>query len=294
MVRQGPPALNEFVKSDLTLRAAVAAAVRRLEDVSESPRLDAELLLARAIDVPRSYLVAHPEDSLDPAARQRFFSAIDQRADGVPLAYIVGKKEFWSLTLMVSPATLVPRPETELLVERALQLMPREAEWRVLDLGTGSGAIALAIAHERSLCRITATDVSEAALAIASENARQLDIDNVSFLAGSWTEPVAGETFDLIVSNPPYVAAADPALDRLRHEPRDALVSGTDGLDAIRRLAVECGPVLADGGTLLLEHGADQQQAVTQILAENGWRDCRPFTDLAGLPRVTQATRPSR
>ena len=291
MVRQGPPALNEFVKSDLTLRDACATAVGRLEKTSESPRLDAELLLARAIDVPRSYLLTHPEDSLDPAARQRFFSAIDQRAAGVPLAYIVGEKEFWSLTLMVSPATLVPRPETELLVERALQLMPRESVRRVLDLGTGSGAVALAIAHERSLCHVTATDVSEAALAVASENARQLDIDNVTFVAGSWTKPVADQTFDLIVSNPPYVAAADPALARLIHEPRDALVSGTDGLDAIRGLAIGCGSILAEGGTLLLEHGADQEEAVAQILEEAGWVMRRCFPDLAGLPRVTQAVR---
>lgn len=292
MVRQGLPALNEFVKSDLTIRAATAAAVRRLRGMSESPRLDAELLLARAIDMPRSYLLAHPEDSLDRAAQERFSEAIEQRGSGVPLAYIVGEKEFWSLTLMVTPATLVPRPETELLVEHALNLIPRRSTWRILDLGTGSGAIALAIARERPLSQVVATDVSVAALAIAAENARQLDIDNVSFIAGSWTAPVADRKFDLVVSNPPYVAADDPAIARLGHEPRDALVSGPEGLDAIRRLAAECPVILAGGGTLLLEHGADQERAVARILEENGWTNCRCFADIAGLPRVTRAALP--
>ena len=277
--------------TDITIHEAIATAVRRLDGVSGSPRLDAELLLARAIDVSRTYLIAHPEDTLDPAASDRYFAAVDRRSRGVPLAYITGEKEFWSLTLMVSDATLVPRPETETVVEQALGLIPRRAELAVLDLGTGSGAIALAIARERPLCRVVATDRSEAALAVARQNARQLDIDNVTFLAGDWTAPVAGRTFDLVVSNPPYVRADDPALANLRHEPESALVAGNDGLDAIRRIARQARDVLVEDGGLIVEHGADQETAVAEILRAHGWTDVRCFRDLAGLPRVTRAIR---
>jgi len=292
MVRHGLAALNGFVESPADIGSALARARAALDAVSESPRLDAELLLARAIDMPRSYLIAHPEDTLDTAARERFEQAVAERAAGKPMAYITGEKEFWSLTLMVSTATLVPRPETELLVEQALVLLPQRAETRILDLGTGSGAIALALARERRMCTVVATDASEDALAVARENARQLDIDNVEFLHGDWTAPVAGMTFGIIVSNPPYVAASDPALQKLSFEPRDALIAGEDGLDAIRRLAVETRTLLSDDGTLLLEHGADQESAVAEILAAAGWTGIRSCKDLAGLPRVTRATLP--
>ncbi|MEQ9561280.1 MAG: peptide chain release factor N(5)-glutamine methyltransferase, partial [Woeseiaceae bacterium] len=207
MVLEGQRALNEFVEIATALRNAVTS----LEPLSDSPRLDAELLLARALDVPRSYLIAHPEDALDPAASERFTQLVERRAAGEPMAYISGSKEFWSMELMVSPDTLVPRPETELLVERALMLIGRRASQRILDLGTGSGAIALAIARERPLCEIVATDISEAALAIARQNARHLDLANVEFATGNWIEPVAGQQIDIVVSNPPYVRSSDPA-----------------------------------------------------------------------------------
>jgi len=287
MLREGNATLNEYVP----IRDAVAAAVERLAAASESPRLDAELLLARAIDVPRAYLMAHPEDTLDPDARSRFDESVARRASGVPLAYITGVREFWSMELMVTPATLVPRPETDILVEQALALIPRRADLRILDLGTGSGAIALALARERPMCRIVATDRSVAALEVARENARQMDVDNVDFVAGDWTAPVHGQVFDLVVSNPPYVAAGDPALAALRHEPRSALAAGADGLDAIRRIAAEAGDVQVAGGSLLVEHGADQEQAVAELLAAHGWADIRCYRDLAGLPRVTGARR---
>ena len=290
MVRQGCAPLHEPGHKDGTIGSLLAAATTQLGEVSDSPRLDAELLLARALDVPRSYLLAHPEDVPDEAARQRFNEALIQRAGGKPMAYITGEKDFWSLTLMVSPATLVPRPETELLVEQAVNLIPRRETRRILDLGTGSGAIALALARERPLCTLVATDQSAEALAIARENARQLDIDNVEFVHGDWVEPVTEREFDIVVSNPPYVAAGDPALARLTFEPRDALVAGDDGLDAIRRLARDTPAVLAAGGTLLLEHGADQQAQVAGILAAAGWDDVRCFRDLAGLPRVARAS----
>jgi release factor glutamine methyltransferase len=166
----------------------------------------------------------------------------------------MGVKEFWSHELAVSPATLVPRPETELLVDLALREIPRKAEWDVLDLGTGSGAIAVAIASERPMCRITAVDVSAAALNVARENVRKLSLGNVDLAHGNWTAPVRGQTFNVIVSNPPYVRSNDTALLKLQHEPQSALAAGIDGLDAIRVLAADCGELLADDGVLLVEH----------------------------------------
>jgi len=275
----------------LRIDAALEDAARRLEAVSDSARLDAELLLARAIDMPRSYLFAHPEDTLDDLAAARFETALARRADGESLAYITGVREFWSLELMVTPATLVPRPETEILVDLALREIPRDAEWQILDLGTGSGAIALAIAKERPLCRVTATDASADALAVAAQNARQLDIPDIDFVAGDWTEPVAGRFFNVIVSNPPYIRAGDAALDSLRHEPQSALVAGDDGLDAIRTIAHECAALIERDGVLLVEHGADQQDAVADLFASHGWVGITCHNDYAGLPRVTVARR---
>ncbi len=277
--------MNEFVKID----AALADGTERLRGVSDSPMLDAELLLARALDVPRTYLVAHPEDSLDPAAVERFFSSVERRSDGLPLAYISGEKEFWSMTLFVSPDTLVPRPETEVLVQQALQRIPDGESFAVLDLGTGNGAIAMAIARERSNCRITATDISDAALAVARENANRHALPNIEFLSGDWTAPVAGRTFDLIASNPPYVPSADSDLEGLKYEPHMALASGEDGLDAIRRISVEAISVIEPGGTLIIEHGDRQQQQVARILSAEGWSEIAQVNDLAGKPRVTIA-----
>ncbi len=170
MVREGILSLNEFLK----IGSAIADASKRLQNVSESPRLDAELLLARALDVPRSYLFAHAEEEIDDSAKLRFQTSIERRVDGLPMAYITGEKEFWSMDLLVSPATLVPRPETELLVDLALRQMPRESTQRVLDLGTGSGTVALALARERPLSKIVATDISADAVVVARENARRM------------------------------------------------------------------------------------------------------------------------
>lgn len=271
--------------------ALLGAAVSRLESVSESARLDAEILLSRSIDMPRSYLFAHPEDILDDAAFGRFDTLMQRRLGGEPMAYIMGTKEFWSHELLVNADTLVPRPETELLVELALREIPRKAAWKILDLGTGSGAIAIALAGERLLCEVTAVDISESALAVARENARQLSLGNLSFAHGSWTEPVRGQAFSVIVSNPPYVCANDQALAELRYEPVDALVSGEDGLDAIRALARECVDIIDDDGVLLIEHGADQADAVANTLSGHGWTDIVNHTDFSGHPRVTAARR---
>ena len=274
-----------------TIHAVLDDATRSLEALSESPRLDAELLLARVIDMPRSYLFAHPEEPLDAQTVDRFRAVLDRRLAGEPMAYITGIREFWSLELMVTPATLVPRPETELLVDLALRAIPRRADWDILDLGTGSGAIAIAIAKERPLSRVTAIDISMEALNVARQNASQLEIPNIEFIAGDWTRPVSGRRFNIIVSNPPYVRSNDAALDALHCEPLDALSAGADGLEAIRVLAKDCGVLLEATGVLLIEHGAEQRDSVAALLRAHGWIDIACHTDYAGLPRVTVARR---
>ena len=276
----------------VSIRRALRDAAARLAPVSESPRLDAELLLCRAIDMPRSYVFAHPDEALDDAALERFSHTVERRLCGEPLAYITGTKEFWSLELMVTPATLVPRPETEILVEVALRAIPQSGNCRVLDLGTGSGAIALALATERPLSEITAVDIRAEALEVAKINARELGIANVEFLEGNWIEPVADRIFDVVVSNPPYVAADDPALELLGAEPRSALVAGEDGLGAIEILVRECQAVLPDGGVLIFEHGSTQAESVKERLLRYAWVDIRCHNDYAGLPRVTVARKP--
>jgi release factor glutamine methyltransferase len=274
---------------EVSIENALSEATARLGGASESARLDAELLLARAIDMPRSFLFAHPEDTLDEGALQRFARSLGRRMNGEPMAYITGIKEFWSMELTVSPATLVPRPETELLVDIALRDIPRKAEWQVLDLGTGSGAIALAIARERSLCQVTAVDISADALAVARENANQLTIGNIDFLEGDWTKPVAERKFRIIVSNPPYVSSSDEALDKLSAEPLSALAAGEDGLDAISKIARDCPAIIEDEGVLVLEHGAEQRDQVAEILLSYGWQRIQCYDDYSGLPRVTSA-----
>jgi len=279
------------LNDDNRIARVVRDAAERLAPISDSARLDAEILLSRTIDMPRSYLFAHPEEELDDYSCERLDALIERRLDGEPMAYITGVREFWSLPLHVSPATLVPRPETEILVDLALRHIPRRADLRILDLGTGSGAIALAIARDRPVSRVTATDVSNAALAVARLNARELRVPNVRFVAGDWTQPVQGETFDVIVSNPPYVAADDEALGALGAEPRSALVAGRDGLDALRTLAVDCLPLAVAGGRLLLEHGAAQADQVAVLLEAAGWQSIETHSDYAGLPRVTTASK---
>ena len=273
----------------MRLDAAVAEATERLSTNSDSARLDAEILLCQCINMDRSYLFAHPEDVLDDLAIGRFDKLLQRRIAGEPIAYIMGVREFWSQNFLVSPATLVPRPETELLVELALHEIPRQANWQVLDLGTGCGAIAIAIAAERQMCDVTATDISADALAITKENVRQASFGNVTCIEGNWTEPVAGRRFSIIVCNPPYVRADDDRLQTLKYEPLLALVSGEDGLDAIRVLARDCGALLEVEGLLLIEHGAEQADAVASILAAEGWGNITCHNDLAGIPRVTTA-----
>jgi release factor glutamine methyltransferase len=255
-----------------------------------TPELDAELLLADVLGMSRARLRSHPEEVADEAQCKRYIELIERRATGEPLAYVIGRKDFWSLQLTVTPAVLVPRPETELLVERALALRTEESG-RVVDLGTGSGAIALALASERPGWQIVATDVSEEALRIARANAASASLRQVQFLQGSWFEPLVGCTFDLIVSNPPYVAADHPAMQdpALRHEPRGALTPGVDAMAGLRAIIESAPDYLERDGWLLLEHGADQASAVTRELVARGLRHVRSHRDLAGHERMTEA-----
>ncbi len=260
-----------------------------LRDASRSiDPSEARLLLAHALGVARSHLVAHAERALAPDEEHRYAALVARRAAGEPVAYVVGEREFWGLPLRVTPAVLIPRPETEMLVERALAMVPERSPLAVLDLGTGSGAVAIAIARERPSARVLATDASARALEVARDNARRHGA-RVELALGDWLAAASPERrFDLIVSNPPYVASGDPHLARgdVRFEPRAALDGGRDGLDCIRRIAREARARLAPGGWLALEHGFDQADSCRALLAEAGYQDVRDFDDLAGRPRV--------
>lgn len=261
----------------------------RLTPASPSPALDAELLLAEALCVTRVNLYTQPVLLLDKDARARLEDNLRRRFAGEPIAYITGRKEFWSLDLKVTPATLVPRPETELLVAIALELLPDHHAVNIADLGTGSGAIALALAHERSCARIKATDISSDALAIAQHNATALGIANVQFDCGPWFEPLAGQCFDMITANPPYVAIEDADLDTIqtRHEPPLALFAGIDGLSALRIIIAGAPTHIRPDGYLILEHSHLQGPAVRDLLCHSGFHSIVTRNDPSDLPRVS-------
>lgn len=273
-----------------SIHDTLAYAGARLAGI-DSARLDAELLLSAVLGMTRTQLRTWPDKPVTSAESQEFAMLLSRRAAGEPVAYLLERHEFWSLPLRVTPATLVPRPETELLVDIALARIPRDRALQIADLGTGSGAIALAIAHERPQCRIIATDRARDALDVAIGNAATLAIHNVRFVEGEWFEPLAGERFQIIVSNPPYVAADDPHLhhDGLRFEPRGALVASDGGLADLRAIIAGAPEHLVQGGTLILEHGYDQGHAVRALLADHGYRDIETIKDGAGIERVTMA-----
>lgn len=258
-------------------------------------RREAELLLGHALQRDRAWLFAHARDAVEASAQAHYFEAIARRHAGEPVAYVTGQRGFWNLDLAVTPAVLVPRPETELLVEVALASLPSDRDLRIVDLGTGSGAIALALASERPRARLVAIDASEDALAVARGNARRNEITNVEFRQGDWYAPVAGERFDLIASNPPYIAESDPHVTRgdLRFEPRLALTSGVDGLDAIRVLAAGATRQLQPGGWILVEHGFDQGEAVRRLFADAGLVEIATRQDLEARDRLCIARRPA-
>jgi len=268
----------------MTIR--IEEALREAQQVLD--RIDAEILLAHVLDCSRTHLRTWPEREVSPEPLSNFQQLVVRRAAGEPIAYLTGTREFWDMTLRVTPDTLIPRPETERLVELALERIPANTAWRIADLGAGSGAIALALARERPKSHVIATDVSPAALAVARDNAARLNVTNIEFRLGRWFAPLEGERFHLIASNPPYVHPADLHLAEgdLRFEPPTALASSPDGLADIREIITGAHDHLHPGGWLLLEHGYDQGRAVETLLREEGYQAVEVVTDLGHRERV--------
>jgi len=279
--RKGRPGATRIMSDSFTVSRALAA--------SGLVPFEAKVLLAHVLGRDRAWLAAHSGDAISGEQAKTFEALARRRRDGEPVAYLVGRREFYGLDLEITRDVLIPRPETELLVDLALARLPGDRHARVLDLGTGSGAVALAIASARRTAQVVASDISSAALALAQRNAARLGIGNVSFLASDWFAALTDQRFDLIVANPPYVAAGDPHLDQgdLRHEPAPALGAGGDGLSAIRAIVATAPAHLARGGWLLLEHGHDQSDRVGALLRDGGFADVRTARDLAGMPRVS-------
>lgn len=252
-------------------------------------RHEAEILLGHALQRERAWLFTHADFVPSPEQVSNFVDLIGARKRGEPVAYLIGQRGFWTLDLVVTSDVLIPRPETELLVELALVHIPPGAEFRVADLGTGSGAIALAIASERPHTHVLATDASAAALGVAKDNAQRLGITNVEFAEGNWCAALGTQTFDMIVSNPPYIAADDVHLEQgdLRYEPASALASGADGLAAIRQIVDTAPHHLSSSGWLFLEHGYDQGAQVCGLLGQRGFIDVQTWPDLAGHDRIS-------
>ena len=273
----------------------IIASLLRAADLPDSPtaRLDAELLLAAALGKPRSYLHTWPEKIVSSEDALTFASYLQRRRGGEPVAYILGQQGFWKLDLEVAPHTLIPRPDTELLVEAALELLPATPT-QVLDLGTGSGAIALALASERPAWKVTAVDRVLEAVALAERNRQRLHLNNVTVLNSHWFSALQGHRYDLIISNPPYIADNDPHLvaGDVRFEPASALVAGRDGLDDLRHIIHEAPKHLNAGGWLLLEHGYDQAAAVRDLLLSEGFDEVHSRIDLGGHERITLGRRP--
>ncbi|AVD81607.1 peptide chain release factor N(5)-glutamine methyltransferase [Pseudomonas sp. SWI6] len=273
----------------------IIASLLRNAQLPDSPteRLDAELLLAAAIGKSRSYLHTWPERIVSSEAADVFASYLERRRAGEPVAYILGQQGFWKIDLEVAPHTLIPRPDTELLVETALQLQPASPA-RVLDLGTGTGAIALALASDCPAWQVTAVDRVDEAVALAERNRQRLGLDNVKVMASHWFDSLAGQRFDLILSNPPYIAAEDPHLAEgdVRFEPSSALVAGPDGLDDLRIIVDQAPEHLLPGGWLLLEHGYDQATSVQALLTARGFTEVASRKDLGGHERITMGRLP--
>lgn len=281
-----------------TTRSALLQAQAQLNNSPELAEIDAryesQLLLQHILHVNRAWLIAHENDELQPADQAKFTELLERRCHGEPIAYILGKREFYGLDLTVTPATLIPRPDTEILVEAALNKMPADKIIQLLDLGTGTGAIALAIASQRPQAEITAADTSQAALDIAISNGQQHHIANVSFILSDWFSALNQDKFDIIVSNPPYIEQNDAHLSQgdLRFEPMSALASGSDGLDDIRKIVADSLLHLKPQGWLMLEHGYNQAAAVADLLAQQGFVDIATIQDFGSNDRVTIGKNP--
>lgn len=268
---------------------ALQIACQQLKSSSDSPRLDAEVLLIHCLQRSRSFLYAYPDYILNTQEQTAYEAMIRQRQSGMPVAYLMGTREFWSLSLEVNSSTLIPRPETERLVELALELVARQMNAYILDLGTGTGAIALALAKERPHWSLLACDIESKAVALASRNAKKLGLKNVEIRCSDWFSAIPETGFHAIVSNPPYIEAQDPHLFQgdLRFEPHTALVSGKTGLDALQHLIHSSVHHLAPGGLLLLEHGYQQQQAVQNELSLAGFKNVQSWQDIQGHERIS-------
>lgn len=256
---------------------------------SATPRLDAEVLLAQVLNVERSYLLGYSQQIVAREQQQQFSALLQRRLQGEPIAYLVGYKEFWSLILKVTPAVLIPRPETELAVELALTLLPANEAITVADLGTGSGAIALALAHERPHWQIVATDLSPAALSVAQHNAKRFNITNIEFFAGNWCHALPERQFQAIISNPPYIDPQDAHLQALQHEPLTALTAADAGYADLAQIIAQAPAFLVKGGLILLEHGYNQGISVANKLYNAGFNNVKIHRDLAGHERITIA-----
>jgi len=279
------------MNTTLTIKELLYEAENKLTN-SDSARLDAEVLLCNVLDFDRSKLYSSSGSFVTAESANQYMSLIQERQSGKPFAYLTGVREFWSIEFQVNEYTLIPRPETECLVEAALELIPENPELNIADLGTGSGAIAIAIAHERPRCKIIATDICDHALAVAVKNAARLGVNNIQFIKSDWYANMEG-SFDVIVSNPPYIRNDDEHLhgDGITYEPEPALCGGVDGLDAIRNIISNAGRYLNKGGWLVIEHGFDQAQAVRSLLENNGFINIKTRRDYAGVDRVTMGKR---
>ena len=277
---------------DITIKLILKESTTALKPHSDSARLDSELIITHVLSIPRTDFILHPDRVLEMSEIDRIQSLIKKRKQGYPVAYITGVKHFWDVELKVNEATLVPRPETELLVEAALLSFPKEEKVRVIDLGTGSGAIAIAIAKNRPNWDVVACDISEDALKVATENAKNYALDNIEFIQSNWFSDITlSEQFDLIISNPPYIPEQDPHLQQgdVQHEPITALASGPDGLNDIRQLIENAKAFLTERGWLLLEHGYDQAPTVKDIFEQQGYDSVQQAMDLAGHVRSSSA-----
>lgn len=273
----------------IDIKQALSHAMAVLSPNSPSARLDAEILLAHALGTSRAFLYTHPEMNLQDVQKEAYQQLLTSRCEGLPIAYLTGSREFWSLPLRVDKNTLIPRPETELLVELTLSLLQDSSEVSILDLGTGSGAIALAIASERPDWEVLACDVSQAAVEMARYNASNLGLSNVEIYCSDWFTSIPEQKFHVIVSNPPYIAEGDPHLKQgdVRFEPQQALISGEDGLESLTYLVKHSYNRLLPGGLLLLEHGFSQKHAVPLLLSQYGYQQIQCWQDYQGLDRAS-------
>ncbi len=270
------------------IQSVLQSSFIQLDGTSDSTQLDCEMLLCFVLDKPRSYLHTWPDTELSDEELNKFNLLLERRVKGEPIAHILGEHGFWSLNLIVTADTLIPRPDTERLVELALEIIPENTEWKILDLGTGTGAIALSLAKEKPACFITATDQSRAALDIAKQNADKNQIKNITFIQSNWFAEIDNQQFNMIVSNPPYIRENDPHLNQgdVRFEPLSALTSGTDGLDDIRTIINNSQQHLTNNGVLLIEHGYDQADAVCRLLKAANFSQVSDYKDDNDNPRV--------